>query len=622
MMIQQTKPLPDFYEARSRLILEETRKANNAAQSATTDATALNTQTSYNTRPTYQVQDSNSNININRGRGRGRGGRGRGRGRRGGGNFGVGRGQQQPLWPSPYTQQWSTSHSLSPFSQPWAAPYSWPPTHTPPCPYPTNQPRSTASGLLGPRPSTQQAYATSENSYTPTNLEQAFHTMSLHPPDQNCSPTGTTPTSPPPHPATPPALSRLPKPPIQFTYIRRPKQHGHSDATETTNTTEPIPETTNTIETTNTTKPIITSNIPTRTIKTRSMSEISKPKCNLNLHASTLISPIPKNPTEALNNLDWKNPMLDEFRAIIDNKTWELVPRHPHMNIVRNRGSATDVRFTPSLVYTKSGLHSHTTPSKFYTIDCERPKEGISAGRPLPFKVGPGESIRILTSVHGVVCIGIYKVQCGAYRYNNIDKYSDLILWNPATSDHKTLSRPSHCSHPDCYMITDQSLFGLYYSSWDDDYKLLRVTPHPDVYIYSLKSDSWRKVKSDFQRTGVRQECLSYFWGPNVSLNENIYFLEYNVEESYSVMSFNTKTETFKSITTPFWGNQKITWLIFTVLRDGCIHLWVNIEKSFRLYENELWRMNRDGDWTKVQNSGTILSEPLWNGHGLHLMRN
>ncbi|XP_023729420.1 uncharacterized protein LOC111877112 [Lactuca sativa] len=31
MMIQQTKPLPDFYEARSRLILEETRKDNNAA---------------------------------------------------------------------------------------------------------------------------------------------------------------------------------------------------------------------------------------------------------------------------------------------------------------------------------------------------------------------------------------------------------------------------------------------------------------------------------------------------------------------------------------------------------------------------------------------------------------
>ncbi|KAL7586844.1 hypothetical protein Lser_V15G40190 [Lactuca serriola] len=185
MMIQQTKPLPDFYEARSRLILEETRKANHAAQSATTEATALNTQTSYNTGPTYQVQDSNSNNNINRGRGRGRGGRGRGHGRRGGGNFGVGRGQQQPLWPSPHTQQWSTSHSLSPFSQPWAALYSWPPTHTPPCPYPTNQPRSTAPGLLGPRPSTQQAYATSEKSYTPTDLEQAFHTMSLHPPYQN-----------------------------------------------------------------------------------------------------------------------------------------------------------------------------------------------------------------------------------------------------------------------------------------------------------------------------------------------------------------------------------------------------------------------------------------------------
>ncbi|XP_023749503.1 uncharacterized protein LOC111897783 [Lactuca sativa] len=42
MMIQQIKPLPDFYEARSRLILEETSKANHATQSAVADAFALN----------------------------------------------------------------------------------------------------------------------------------------------------------------------------------------------------------------------------------------------------------------------------------------------------------------------------------------------------------------------------------------------------------------------------------------------------------------------------------------------------------------------------------------------------------------------------------------------------
>ncbi|KAI3525874.1 hypothetical protein L1887_05004 [Cichorium endivia] len=56
MMIQQTKPLPDFYEARPRLILEETCKANHATQSAAADASALNAQTQY-TRSPYPTND-------------------------------------------------------------------------------------------------------------------------------------------------------------------------------------------------------------------------------------------------------------------------------------------------------------------------------------------------------------------------------------------------------------------------------------------------------------------------------------------------------------------------------------------------------------------------------------
>ena len=46
-------------------------------------------------------------------------------------------------------------------------------------------------GILGSRP--QQTYATFDNNYTPIDLEQAFHTMSLHLPDTNWhAETGTT----------------------------------------------------------------------------------------------------------------------------------------------------------------------------------------------------------------------------------------------------------------------------------------------------------------------------------------------------------------------------------------------------------------------------------------------
>ncbi|KAK9079958.1 hypothetical protein SSX86_001633 [Deinandra increscens subsp. villosa] len=75
---------------------------------------------------------------------------------------------------------------------------------------------------------------------------------------------------------------------------------------------------------------------PTRAMRTRSMSGISKPKIPFNLHTSTTLSPLPRNPIDALNNPDWKHAMLDEFRALIDNKTWVLVPRHYGMNIVHS----------------------------------------------------------------------------------------------------------------------------------------------------------------------------------------------------------------------------------------------------------------------------------------------
>lgn len=65
------------------------------------------------------------------------------------------------------------------------------------------------------------------------------------------------------------------------------------------------------------------------------MSGISKPKQHYNLHTNNSISSLPRNPLVALKKTDWKRAMTDEFRALIDNNTWDLVPRTHHMNIVR-----------------------------------------------------------------------------------------------------------------------------------------------------------------------------------------------------------------------------------------------------------------------------------------------
>ncbi|GJZ07459.1 ribonuclease H-like domain-containing protein [Tanacetum coccineum] len=54
-----------------------------------------------------------------------------------------------------------------------------------------------------------------------------------------------------------------------------------------------------------------------------------------NLHVTTS-SPIPKSPFHALRDPNWKQAMCDEYKALIDNNTWVLVPRPPNVNIVRS----------------------------------------------------------------------------------------------------------------------------------------------------------------------------------------------------------------------------------------------------------------------------------------------
>ncbi|KAD5802911.1 hypothetical protein E3N88_14271 [Mikania micrantha] len=74
---------------------------------------------------------------------------------------------------------------------------------------------------------------------------------------------------------------------------------------------------------------------PLRTIVTRSMTGHTKPKHPLNLHSTTSFEPIPRNSVEAFTIPVWYRAMTDEFNALIDNNTWELVPRHPNMNLIR-----------------------------------------------------------------------------------------------------------------------------------------------------------------------------------------------------------------------------------------------------------------------------------------------
>ncbi|GJU07205.1 ribonuclease H-like domain-containing protein [Tanacetum coccineum] len=68
---------------------------------------------------------------------------------------------------------------------------------------------------------------------------------------------------------------------------------------------------------------------------TRSKVRIVKANPKYNLHV-TISSSIPKSPFHTLRDPNWKQAMCDEYKALIDNNTWVLVPGPPNVNIVRS----------------------------------------------------------------------------------------------------------------------------------------------------------------------------------------------------------------------------------------------------------------------------------------------
>ncbi|GJR61614.1 copia protein [Tanacetum coccineum] len=51
---------------------------------------------------------------------------------------------------------------------------------------------------------------------------------------------------------------------------------------------------------------------------------------------SSTLSPLPKNSKQALSDPNWNHAMNDKYKALIDNKTWVLVPRTPDIHVIRS----------------------------------------------------------------------------------------------------------------------------------------------------------------------------------------------------------------------------------------------------------------------------------------------
>ncbi|XP_076956989.1 putative F-box protein At1g47790 [Bidens hawaiensis] len=252
-------------------------------------------------------------------------------------------------------------------------------------------------------------------------------------------------------------------------------------------------------------------------------------------------------------------------------------------------------------------ISNTTRPLTFSSVDCEKLEDGFTSERHFPFEVDCPQDMTIITSFNGLVCVGI-KDKHSKYEL----KYSRLILWNPPTGDYKTLSKTN--AHEECYKAS-RRVFVLCYVSSEDYYKLLRVTKSCNVYIYSLKSDSWRNIE---QTEEFHRLSCSFFYH-NALLNDKLYVLKKGNADLYSVMRLDLKTGKLTEAETPF--SRKFEACLGFTVRRGCIHVWM-CRHSNRDRYIDLWRMDGDGhgDWIRVVTFYETVAFDRWFMQPLHLM--
>ncbi|XP_021733010.1 uncharacterized protein LOC110699804 isoform X2 [Chenopodium quinoa] len=197
--VRHLNPLPSFDTLRSMLELEEQGNAADIAVDSHEEAHVSQSPSMIPKSGGEQTQSSgNSRGSTPRNGGR-KNNKGKGSGHGKGKSAAAGHGgrnaqpqQQQHHNGSNSSQQQQGQGWMFPPQTPYWGYWTNPPWQTPPCPYPSqgpgpipwsprpNQPYT--QGVLGPRP--QQAYAmtgppSSSSGCTPTNIDQAMHTMSL-----------------------------------------------------------------------------------------------------------------------------------------------------------------------------------------------------------------------------------------------------------------------------------------------------------------------------------------------------------------------------------------------------------------------------------------------------------
>ncbi|GMY23247.1 F-box/kelch-repeat protein At3g06240-like [Fagus crenata] len=165
----------------------------------------------------------------------------------------------------------------------------------------------------------------------------------------------------------------------------------------------------------------------------------------------------------------------------------------------------------------------------FCTLTCDRAFDTISKFE-IPFTLPCGTAI-VVGSCNGVLCLVEYE------NHHTNDTYTSVMyLWNPSIRKFKRL--PDYCVSK-LHLIR----LGFAFHFDDNDYKVVKISPSVpplEVEVYTLSSDSWRKV-------GVPSR-------PNVAFdNSNLVNIIDGEEKRNSemILSFDVNSEKFGELALP-----------------------------------------------------------------------
>ncbi|KAL7205269.1 hypothetical protein ACSBR2_018245 [Camellia fascicularis] len=280
--------------------------------------------------------------------------------------------------------------------------------------------------------------------------------------------------------------------------------------------------------------------------------------------------------TEILSRLPVK-PLL-QFRCV--SKPWRSVIDSPNFIKMHLNRSIQSRSYLSLILYDFNA----PIPNQLCSVDFDKLDIAFKLNPPLTFEKRVD---KVWNSCNGLLCLSFGEEQA--------------ILWNPSTRKHLELL-VSRTETPVDFRGVLVNLFGLGYDSVSDDYKVMRIARindyrfvHYEVRVYSLKSNSWRKV-GDFPHHLELDLCTGLLVGGALhwSVNPKPMLRE---DGPHALIAFDLGAEEYRMVSLPECGAVDF-YFKFEVL-NGCLCvLHYYLKKGV-----DLWVMKEYGvkeSWTKL----------------------